>query len=87
MYLVADQLIATGLFRLVKFDSARMVNGEIFVRSEALVTDEDEHLDIEKYTRAVKCLEIVEDAAVQFVAAHAPIKPISDNWWLQKPHR
>lgn len=83
---VTDQLVATGLFRLVKFDSARMVNGEIFVRSEALVTEADERLDIEKYTRAVKCLEIVEDAAVQFVAENQPIKPISDNWWLQNPH-
>lgn len=84
---VTDQLVETGLFRLVKFDSARMVNGEIFVRSKALVTDEDERLNIEKYKRAVKCLEIVEDAAVQFVAANKPIQPISDNWWLHNPHR
>jgi hypothetical protein len=82
---VTDQLMETGLFRLVKFDSARMVNGEIFVRSKALVTSEDERLDIEKYKRAVKCLEIVEDAAVQFVAANEHIKPISDDWWLKNP--
>lgn len=83
---VTEQLVATGLFRLVKFDSARMVNGEIFVRSKALVTEADERLDIEKYARAVKCLEIVEDAAVEFVTANQPINPISDNWWIQRPH-
>ncbi|MDM9586381.1 hypothetical protein QUC26_00065 [Pseudomonas asiatica] len=80
---VTDQLVETGLFRLVKLDSAKMVNGEVFIRSKAIVTNEDQRLDIEKYKRAVKCLEIVEEAAVQFVAANEPIMPISDDWWLK----
>ncbi|SEI41647.1 hypothetical protein SAMN04244572_00112 [Azotobacter beijerinckii] len=84
---VTDQLVATGLFQLVKFDSARMRDGELFVRSAALITDEDERLDIEKYSRAVKCLEIVKNAASQFIAANKPVDPIRDDWWRQIPSR
>ncbi|RJG12915.1 hypothetical protein D3879_06440 [Pseudomonas cavernicola] len=82
---VAQELIATGLFKLVKFDSARMKDGYPFVRSEALVKEEHAVLDIEKYSRAVKCLEIVEDVAVQYVKEHKPSKPISDNWHYRIP--
>lgn len=77
---VTDELIATGLFRLVKFDSARMIEGHIFDRSKALVTNEHEFLDFEKYSRAVKCLEIIAESAGKYCAEHKPANPIPNNW-------
>lgn len=85
---VTDKLVATGLFREVKFDSARLQSdGEIFRRSEALVTEEHAHLDFAKYSRAVKCLEIVEDVAIQFMKENKPRAPISDRWRDQIPKK
>lgn len=79
---VTSQIVATGLFREVKFDRAQFKEGYPFVRSQALITDEDKAINTERYSRAVKCLEIVENNAVDFCKAH-PIQPaerIQSDW-------
>lgn len=79
---VTSQIVATGLFREVKFDCAQFKEGYPFVRSQALINDEDKVINTERYSRAVKCLEIVENKAVDFCKAH-PIQPaerIQSDW-------
>lgn len=83
---VTNAIVATGLFREVKFDSAQLKDDSPFVREKALITESDQTLNIERYSRAVKCLEIVEDNVLEFLKTHGkPVNPIPDDWMRRIP--
>ncbi|WP_440779449.1 hypothetical protein ACTACN_17190 [Pseudomonas syringae] len=75
---VIAALVETGMFKEVRFDKAQMKEGQLFDRAKALVKEEDLH----KYSRTVKCLEIVESEVLKFLKAHPHKGPSINQYWF-----
>ncbi|UVL16119.1 hypothetical protein LOY27_09765 [Pseudomonas atacamensis] len=75
---VIAALVETKMFKEVRFDQAKLKEGQPFKRDEALVKEEDLH----KYSRTVKCLEIVESEVVKFLKANPHKGPSINRYWF-----
>jgi|GEM_PF-595966 hypothetical protein len=75
---VIAALVDTGMFKEVRFDQAKLKEGQRFDRDDALVKEKDLH----KYSRTVKCLEIVESEVIKFLNAHPHKGPCINRYWF-----
>lgn len=73
---VAGELIATGLFRLVKLDRAQMQEGYSYEGQGSGSGTRG----LEAFSRSVKCLEFIVEAAEKYLRENPMTNPPLENW-------